>query len=201
MSLLFNQDEWDHTFCSIKSECYCPEVIPGQNIQYLSYKDEKCDRVKKIISNCMKVMCPTKAGRMLMKKVVQQGLSVFDVYCLQSESRRCVITDRRVNLVMFRMRTFKRRRSNGVIQLGETRFYSISREWLTCIQAMIVCCRLQKYLKHYALLDTQGQLPYKQQIGLLHKVNSLISYVITMIITICEDKKLTDCLLSFIRSD
>jgi len=191
MKFLFDELKWFHTFNSIKSECYNPSFHSSQQIDYKPYKDSHCVQIRRFLLGYLCKKCPTRMGKLLFLKVVRMGLSVFSVYHCKSTSKSCVISGDKspTELVSFRLRTVKRRPVDGVIQLGETRYFTVTRAWFTCIQAMLVCSRLQRYIKHYAFKEIQQDLDFKSQLAFQRKINGAISYVIYMFCTLVTNTR------------
>lgn len=197
-SLLFKLDEWDNTFCDIKSQLFCPEPPVQQNTIFQPPKDKKCNLIAKLLQKYFLTLCKNRTGRLMLRKVVHEGLSILSVAPLASTATSCCVTGRNTGLVVFRLRTCRRQRSNGVIHMNESRPYVVTREWLTCIQSILICSRLQSFIKHYAGLDIKQQITFKQRMAMRLKVNGAISYMVTVFSTIVTSDQHRSKLLSLL---
>lgn len=197
-SVLFSIDEWDNTFSEIKSQLFCPEPPVQQSTIFKAPTDKKCNLILKLLQKYFVTLCKNRTGRLMLRKVVYEGLSIFSVAPLASTATSCCVTGRNTNLVVFRVRTCRRQRSNGVILMNETRPYVVTREWLTCVQSILICSRMQSFIKHYASLDIKHHITFKQRMAMRLRVNGAISYMVTMFSTIVTSEQHRSKLLSLL---
>jgi hypothetical protein len=198
-SLLFSEVEWDNTYNSILSELYCPAPNIHTHIRvFTAFTDKKCKFIRRFIMRFLVHLCRRPRANRLLRKVVTEGLSIYAVQPVHMRGRTCCITGCGEDVVVFKLRTCRLRRLTGVIELGETGYQMVSKEWLTCIQSILICARIQKYIKHYATLDVTQSLDIDHRQRLRARINGAISYMITMFSTLTADEYVRSRLTSLV---
>lgn len=205
-TLVFDDESWEKEYNEIKSELFTPELPIQQHVLYIPFTSNICRNIKKWLTKAFIPLARTGKGRILLHKAVHNGLSVYSVSTVpqnlvgvHQRDNLCCISRQTVDLAIFKLRTVKRTASDGVVSLGETGYMMVTRLWLNCIQSILIVSRLQRYIKHYATLDIQGQLNFKQQIALKNRINGAIRFTFYMFATLIQTAKYRRSVLKLVE--